>query len=162
MKDNKGITLMVLVIVIILLIILVWATAYTGRQSYKMIDIQKFKSQLQTIQIGLDDFYEKFRESDQTDVAISSGEPKKIREEMEAYLKGIDINGDGEINPNTADPNNTDNDSVIIMSKNVDNIINPPAGSTSSTHKDAITAWFSSGEYDAETNTAIREKKIWY
>ena len=59
MKNEKGITLVSLAVILILLIIMASVGIYTGISSYKVIDIQKFKGQLQMIQNEIDELYEK-------------------------------------------------------------------------------------------------------
>lgn len=58
MKNNKGITLSALVIIIVLLVIFSTFAIYSSVESFKLIDIQKYKAQMQAIQNGLDQFYE--------------------------------------------------------------------------------------------------------
>lgn len=61
MKNNKGITLVALVITVVLLIIFTSAAIYTSINSYSIIDIQKYKSQMQVIQNAVDEFYEEYQ-----------------------------------------------------------------------------------------------------
>lgn len=88
MKNEKGITLVALVIIICLLFIFSGAAIYTSIKSYKVIDIQKYKVQMQAIQSALDEFYEDFE---------ADYEKNKID------LQNIpnDLDGDDEIDPNT-------------------------------------------------------------
>lgn len=60
MKDNKGITLIALAITVVLLLIVTLTAVYTSVSSYKLIDLQKYKTQMQAIQSGVDEFYEEF------------------------------------------------------------------------------------------------------
>lgn len=58
MKNNKGVTLSALIIMIVLLIIFTTFAIYSSVESFKLIDIQKYKTQMQAIQNGIDEFYE--------------------------------------------------------------------------------------------------------
>ena len=60
MKNENGITLVSLVTIVIVIIIIATITIYTGVNSYKVIDIQKYKSQMQMIQNELDELYEEY------------------------------------------------------------------------------------------------------
>ena len=59
MRSERGVTLVSLVTIIVIIIILASLAIYTGINSYKVVDLQKFKSQLQMIQDEIDDLYEK-------------------------------------------------------------------------------------------------------
>lgn len=60
MKNNKGITLIALVVIIVLIIIMSTLAIYTGANSLKLIQIQKYKAQMQAIQSAVDEFYEEY------------------------------------------------------------------------------------------------------
>ena len=60
MKNNDGVTLVALVVIIVLLIIFTSAAIYTSVKSYELIDLQKYKAQMQSIQSAVDEFYEEF------------------------------------------------------------------------------------------------------
>lgn len=54
-KDNKGITLIVLIITVILMLILTSVTTYTGLDTYKRVKVNKFVTQMQLLQTKVDD-----------------------------------------------------------------------------------------------------------
>ena len=60
MKNNKGVTLVALIVIVILLIIFSSVAIYSSVRSYKMVELQKYKTQMQTIQNAVDEFYEKY------------------------------------------------------------------------------------------------------
>ncbi|MGN1298692.1 MAG: hypothetical protein ACI4UE_01755 [Candidatus Scatovivens sp.] len=60
MKNNKGVTLIALVVIIVLIIIMSTLAIYTGANSLKLIQIQKYKAQMQAIQSAVDEFYEEY------------------------------------------------------------------------------------------------------
>lgn len=59
MKNNKGITLIVLIITIIILLILTSIATYTGMEAYQNSRVIKFITQMQLIQTKVDSIYEK-------------------------------------------------------------------------------------------------------
>ena len=61
MKSEKGITLAVLALTITMLLILSSFAIYTGMRSTEIIEIQKYKAQMQLIQNGVDELYEEYK-----------------------------------------------------------------------------------------------------
>ena len=57
-KDNKGITLFALIITIIIMLILASVTTYTGINTYKRSQVNKFVTQMQLLQAKVDDLVE--------------------------------------------------------------------------------------------------------
>ena len=57
-KDNKGITLITLVVTIIIMLILTSVTIYTGIDTYKSTQVNKFVTQMQLLQAKIDDLVE--------------------------------------------------------------------------------------------------------
>ena len=54
-KDNRGITLIALIITIIIMLILVSVTTYTGLDTYRHSQVNKFVTQMQLLQAKVDD-----------------------------------------------------------------------------------------------------------
>ena len=59
MKSESGVTLVALITIIIVLIIIMSVGIYSGINSYKVINIEKYKAQMQLIQNAVDELYEK-------------------------------------------------------------------------------------------------------
>lgn len=107
MKDNKGVTLVVLVVIIVLIVIFSSAAIYTSVNSYKLIGLQKYKAQMQAIQSGLDEFYEEFEnmyEKNERRLKELTGEDGKElnlinnkQDFMQYYIKYIYNSEEGEI-----------------------------------------------------------------
>ncbi len=57
-KDNKGITLVILIITIIIMLILVSVTTYTGLNTYRAVQVEKFVTQMQLFQSKIDELVE--------------------------------------------------------------------------------------------------------
>lgn len=57
-KDNKGITLIALIVTIIVILILASVTTYTGINTYKNAQVNKFVTQMQLLQAKVDDLVE--------------------------------------------------------------------------------------------------------
>ena len=92
MKNNKGITLVALVVIIILLIIFSSVAVYTSVKSFEMIDLQKYKTQMQAIQSGLDEFYEEyenFYEKNKETFRMYGGSESEYIELYLSYIKYI-------------------------------------------------------------------------
>lgn len=61
MKDNKGVTLTVLLVVVIILLILTSMATFTGKNSIEIVRIQNYKAQMQVIQNEVDEIYEEYK-----------------------------------------------------------------------------------------------------
>ena len=57
-KDNKGITLIALIVTIVLMLILTSVTTYTGINTYKETQVNKFVTQMQLLQAKVDELVE--------------------------------------------------------------------------------------------------------
>ena len=64
MKSENGVTLIALITIIIVLIIIMSVGIYSGINSYKVIDFEKYKAQMQLIQNAVDELYEKNKNSE--------------------------------------------------------------------------------------------------
>ena len=57
-KDNRGITLIVLITTVILMLILLSVGTYSGIDAYKTARVNKFVTQMQLLQAKIDDLYD--------------------------------------------------------------------------------------------------------
>lgn len=89
MKNNRGVTLVALVVIIVLLLVFAVVAIYTARDSYKIIDIQRYKAQMQLIQSAVDELYEEFENEYErsADSVLGSGSITKEKF-IENYVKG--------------------------------------------------------------------------
>ena len=58
MKSESGVTLVALITIIIVLIIMMSIGIYSGINSYKVINFEKYKAQMQLIQNAVDELYQ--------------------------------------------------------------------------------------------------------
>ena len=101
MKNNKGITIVSLVIIIILLLIFSSIAVYTSVKSFEMIGLQKYKAQMQAIQNGLDEFYEKYENFYTKNKDVFQMYTGTEEENMELYLSYLYCAYDS-LNPDNA------------------------------------------------------------
>ena len=119
MKNEKGITLAVLVITICLLFIFAGAAIYTSVNSYKVIDIQKYKVKMQAIQSAVDEFYEEY----QNEYIINEKELTKESISKEDFLERFIAYKNGDISKS-----NLINGSCTLSINNYFNIISANTG----------------------------------
>lgn len=74
MKNEKGVTLIVLVITVIVMIILITVAITYGSNSYSEIKLQNFSYELQQVQGRVDTIYAKMSLADEPDYVFLDGE----------------------------------------------------------------------------------------
>jgi len=95
-KDDKGITLIALITTVIIMLILLSVTTYTGINTYKHAQLNKFITQMQLLQAKVDDLVSSKTAEELDDLNLESGD------EYQNIITNVYNSGNGEISSNIA------------------------------------------------------------